>query len=106
MRTVSTPPEFDLLKAPEVASLLRLSKVGFWRLRRDDVSFPTPVNVARPLWHRHEIAEWLESRRLASARPGSGLLLRESGLKGYQDREVRGVTGSRARKPRRVSEAA
>lgn len=60
------PSVLDLLKSPEVAAMLRLSKAQFHHVKRNNPDFPRAsyaIGPQSPRWHRRDIEEWIEKGR-------------------------------------------
>ena len=44
------------------------SKSTLWRIRKRDKSFPKPFTLGgHPLWHRQDVQQWYDERRLEAA---------------------------------------
>ena len=54
----------EYLKPGEAAKLLGIGRTTFWRLRRDDPSFPEPRHFAgHARFRRTDLIEWADTHR-------------------------------------------
>jgi hypothetical protein len=57
----------DLMTTVEVASLLRITRVHLWRIRRSDPTFPPAYRPnqrnGRAKYDRNEVLAWLKTTR-------------------------------------------
>ena len=57
--------QLSIIRMPELVRITGLSKVGIYRLMKEDSTFPRQVDLGKRAvgWFQHEVNEWLLSRK-------------------------------------------